>query len=96
MKQTDRIRKILDEIDASSATSDNQAFAVNFNPLELPDRICSVIDFIQPSIITDWKIINNHEAFKDQVIQTHGRKRSFWSKEDESWVNFENQKRIRI
>lgn len=30
--------------------------------------------------ITDWKSFNNHEAFKDQIYQNHGRKRSFWSK----------------
>ncbi|MFK5952646.1 MAG: hypothetical protein QM498_06270 [Desulfobacterium sp.] len=50
MKQTDRIREILDEIDVSSATSDVQAFAANFNALELPDLICSVIDFLQPAL----------------------------------------------
>ena len=30
--------------------------------------------------ITDWKNFNHHEAFKDQIYQAHGRKRSFWSK----------------
>ena len=30
--------------------------------------------------ITDWKKFNHHEAFKEQIIQAHGRKRSFWSK----------------
>lgn len=30
--------------------------------------------------ITDWKNFNHHEAFKEQIIQAHGRKRSFWSK----------------
>lgn len=30
--------------------------------------------------ISDWKKFNHHEAFKEQIIQTHGRKRSFWSK----------------
>jgi hypothetical protein len=28
----------------------------------------------------DWKNFNHHEVFKDQIIQAHGRKRSFWSK----------------
>ena len=31
-------------------------------------------------LVTDWKDFNNHEAFKEQIIQAHGRKRSFWSK----------------
>ncbi len=30
--------------------------------------------------ITDWKSFGNHKAFKDQISQAHGRKRSFWSK----------------
>ncbi len=30
--------------------------------------------------VTDWKEFNYHEAFKAQVIEAHGRKRSFWSK----------------
>ena len=30
--------------------------------------------------ISDWKKFNHHEAFKEQIIQAHGRKRSFWSK----------------
>ena len=31
-------------------------------------------------VISDWKNFKNHEAFKEQIIQAHGRKRSFWSK----------------
>ncbi len=30
--------------------------------------------------VSDWKAFNHHEAFKEQVIEAHGRKRSFWSK----------------
>ncbi|MGM0610442.1 MAG: tetratricopeptide repeat protein [Thermodesulfobacteriota bacterium] len=30
--------------------------------------------------VADWKEFNHHEAFKAQVIEDHGRKRSFWSK----------------
>ncbi len=30
--------------------------------------------------ISDWKEFNHHEAFKEQIIEAHGRKRSFWSK----------------
>ena len=30
--------------------------------------------------ISDWKDFNHHEAFKEQIIEAHGRKRSFWSK----------------
>lgn len=30
--------------------------------------------------VADWKEFNHHEAFKEQIIEAHGRKRSFWSK----------------
>jgi hypothetical protein len=30
--------------------------------------------------ITDWKNFDDHEAFKQRIIQAHGLKRSFWSK----------------
>ncbi len=30
--------------------------------------------------IADWKGFNIHEAFKEQIKEAHGRKRSFWSK----------------
>lgn len=30
--------------------------------------------------ITNWKTFNNHIVFKEQIIEAHGRKRSFWSK----------------
>jgi hypothetical protein len=32
--------------------------------------------------IKDWKNYINHQAFKEQIHQAHGRKRSFWSKYD--------------
>lgn len=31
------------------------------------------------SAVTDWKKFYNHITFKDQLLQAHGRKRSFWS-----------------
>lgn len=30
--------------------------------------------------ITNWKNFHHHEAFKEQIVQALGRKRSFWSK----------------
>jgi len=32
------------------------------------------------AFVTDWEDFNHHEAFKERIIQAHGRKRSFWSK----------------
>jgi hypothetical protein len=42
-------------------------------------RYLKKLDKLAASIV-DWKDFNNHEAFKEQIIQAHGRKRSFWSK----------------
>ena len=30
--------------------------------------------------VTDWKEFNKHEVFKEQIIEAHGHKRSFWSR----------------
>ncbi len=32
------------------------------------------------AFVTDWKDFIDHEGFREQIIQAHGRKRSFWSK----------------
>jgi len=32
------------------------------------------------STIADWRRFDHHEEFKAQIIEAHGRKRSFWSK----------------
>lgn len=42
-------------------------------------RYLKKLDKLAVSII-NWKGFINHEAFKDQMVQAHGRKRSFWSK----------------
>ena len=41
-------------------------------------RYLKKLDTLSASI-NNWKNFNNHEAFKAQIIQAHGRKRSFWS-----------------
>lgn len=42
-------------------------------------RYLKKLDKLSGAII-DWKNVNNHETFKEQIIEAHGRKRSFWSK----------------
>ena len=64
MKEINEIRKLLDTIDATLKTSDEKAFADNFNSLELPDLICAVIDFLQPSLLpyegaVYWNLFRN-------------------------------------
>jgi hypothetical protein len=50
MKQIEQIRALLDELEVESRSSDERVFAENFNLLDLPELICSVIDFLQPSL----------------------------------------------
>jgi len=48
-----------------------------------PHGVCYLKKLDQLSeYVTDWKEFNNHEVFKKQIIEAHGRKRSFWSKYD--------------
>lgn len=42
-------------------------------------RYLKKLDKLAPSVV-DWKEFNHHEAFKAQITDAHGRKRSFWSK----------------
>ena len=42
-------------------------------------RYLKKLDKLAASVV-DWKEFNHHAAFKAQIIQAHGRKRSFWSK----------------
>lgn len=69
MKQTDQIRAILDEIDSTSGSPDDQAFAENFNFLEMPDLICSIIDFLQPSLYPYEAVLYWH-LFRKAILIT--------------------------
>ncbi len=42
-------------------------------------RYLKKLDTLAESV-TDWKELHHHEDYKEQLIKTHGRKRSFWSK----------------
>ncbi len=42
-------------------------------------RYLKKLDKLATSVV-DWKEFHHHEAFKAQIIEVHGRKRSFWSK----------------
>lgn len=42
-------------------------------------RYLKKLDKLAGSVFA-WKEFSPHEAFKEQIIQTHGRKRSFWAK----------------
>lgn len=50
MSKIEEIRALLDELEAETASEDDQAFAENFEFLELPEIVCSVIDYLQPAL----------------------------------------------
>ena len=50
MSRFDDIKELLDEIEAETGSVDDQAFAENFNSLELPEITCSIVDYLQPSL----------------------------------------------
>jgi hypothetical protein len=49
-KKINQIRELLDEIEKETLSSDDQTFVLNFSALELPDILCSIVDFLQPAL----------------------------------------------
>ena len=50
-KKINQIRELLDEIEKDTLSSDDQTFILNFSALELPDIICTIVDFLQPALL---------------------------------------------
>ncbi len=49
------IRKLLDELDAESRSEEEKAFQEKFSPLELPDIVQDIVDFLMP-ILSPYEI----------------------------------------
>ncbi|KPL18199.1 MAG: hypothetical protein AMJ92_09220 [candidate division Zixibacteria bacterium SM23_81] len=69
MKQLDQIRILLDEIEKATASSDDKAFVQNFSALELPEIICSIVDFLQPSLYPYESAVYWH-LFRNSILAT--------------------------
>ncbi len=69
MKNTDKIRELLAEIDTATSEPDAQAFAENFNTLELPSIICGVVDLLQPSLFPYEAAVYWH-LFRKSILGT--------------------------
>lgn len=69
MKQINDIRVLLDEIENEISNPDDRAFVQNFNALEVPDVICSIVDFLQPSLLPYEAAIYWH-LFRKSVLAT--------------------------
>ncbi len=48
----DQIRNLLDELEKSSIDSDDQTFMQNFDALEIPDIVTTIVDYLQPDLST--------------------------------------------
>lgn len=46
----DQIRNLLDELEKSSIDSDDQTFIQNFDALEIPDIVITIVDCLQPDL----------------------------------------------
>lgn len=69
MKQIEQIRGLLDEMEKEISSPDDQVFAQNFNALEIPDVVCSVVDFLQPSLLPYEAAIYWH-LFRKSILAT--------------------------
>lgn len=69
MKQIEQIRGLLDEMEKEISTLDDQAFVQNFNALEIPGVICSVVDFLQPWLLPYEAAIYWH-LFRKSILAT--------------------------
>jgi len=69
MRNTDKIRELLDEIDASTSEPDDRAFAANFNTLELPSIVCAVVDFLQPYLFP-YEAAVYWQLFRKSILAT--------------------------
>jgi len=69
VKQLDQIRILLDEIEKATASSDDKAFVQNFSALELPEIICSIVDFLQPSLYPYESAVYWH-LFRNSILAT--------------------------
>ncbi len=51
-KQTiEKIRELLDSLEKDVLTEEEQLFLKNFDALEIPEIITSVVDFLQPYLL---------------------------------------------
>lgn len=48
----DQIRNLLDELEKGSIDSDDQTFVQNFDALEIPDIVTTIVDYLQPDLST--------------------------------------------
>ena len=69
-QQLDDIRKLLDQIEATSVSAMVDSFERNFDALELPDIIGQIVDFLQPNLLPIEAAIYWH-LFRHCVV-AHG------------------------
>lgn len=64
-----QIRSLLEEIESESASEDDAAFAHNFDALELPSIVSSIVDYLQP-LLKPYEAAIYWHLFRKSVIAT--------------------------
>lgn len=65
----DKIRELLDQIESSSSDNEAVQFSKNYNALELPSIVTSVVEYLHP-ILTPYEIAVYWYLFNNSVVKT--------------------------
>ena len=66
-EKIDKIRDILSEIEAEIGTPEDRAFVMNFDALEVPQLVASIVDFLQP-LLTTYEAAIYWKLFRRSVL----------------------------
>jgi hypothetical protein len=69
MSKIQQIRSLLDEIEKETGATDNAVFAHNFDALELPSIVSSIVDYLQP-LLRPYEAVIYWHLFRKSIIAT--------------------------
>jgi len=68
-EKINQIRSLLDELESSSQTDEQALFAHNFDALEIPSIVASIVDFLQPQLHPYEAAVYWH-LFRNSILDT--------------------------
>lgn len=69
MTRIQQIRSLLDELEKETGSTDNATFAHNYDALEMPSIVCSIVDYLQP-LLRPYEAAIYWHLFRKSVIAT--------------------------
>jgi 5-methylcytosine-specific restriction endonuclease McrA len=69
MNKIEKIRLLLDELEKETSGNDDATFAHNFDALELPSIICSIVDNLQP-LLRPYEAAIYWFLFRHSIVET--------------------------